>query len=204
MRADRIPLNSGESDRGEQMDPRTEVAIVVVIAIIALLMIAWLVVRKQRSARLRRHFGPEYGSAVREVGPARADAMLLEREKRVEKFSLRALAPDERERFITEWSLVQSRFVDDPQGAVTEADLLVDKVMQARGYPMTDFKQRAADISVDHPHVVANYRAARLIALRQREGQATTEDLRQAMIYYRSLFDDLLETAPVTHKREVA
>lgn len=189
------------------MDPRTEIAIVIVIAIVVVLMIAWLVVRRQRSARLRQRFGPEYDRAVREVGATRADAVLLEREKRVEKFSLRAIAPDERERFISEWRVIQSQFVDDPQGAVTAADLLVDKVMQARGYPMTDFEQRAADISVGHPHVVANYRAARLIALRHREGQATTEDLRQAMIYYRSLFDDLLETtpvAPVTHKREVA
>ena len=189
------------------MDPRTEVAIVVVIAIIAVLMIAWLVVRKQRTAKLRQRFGPEYDRAVHDLGPARADSVLQEREKRVEKFSIRALAPDERERFITDWRLVQSRFVDDPQGAVSEADLLVDKVMQARGYPMTDFEQRAADISVGHPHVVANYRAAHQIALRHRQGQASTEDLRQAMIYYRSLFDDLLEpttAAPVTHKREVA
>ncbi len=189
------------------MDPRTEIAIVVVIAIIAVLMIAWLVIRKQRTAKLRQRFGPEYDRAVHEVGPARADAVLLDREKRVEKFSLRPLASDERERYITDWRLVQSRFVDDPQGAVGEADLLVDKVMQARGYPMSDFEQRAEDISVGHPHVVANYRAAHQIALRHKQGQASTEDLRQAMIYYRSLFDDLLEpapAAPVTHKREVA
>jgi len=189
------------------MDPRTETAIVVVIAIIAVLMIAWLVVRKQRTAKLRQRFGPEYDRAVREVGPGKADSILLDREKRVEKFSLRTLAPDERERFITDWRLVQARFVDDPQGAVSQADLLVDKLMHARGYPMSDFEQRAADISVGHPHVVANYRAAHQIALRHQQGQASTEDLRQAMIYYRSLFDDLLATvsaAPATHKREVA
>jgi len=184
-----------------------ETAIVIGVAVIAVLIIAWLLMRKQRTTKLRHHFGPEYDRAVQEVGTARADAMLLEREKRVEKFSIRGLAPDERERFITDWRAVQSRFVDDPEGAVSAADLLVDKVMQARGYPMSDFEQRAADISVGHPHVVANYRAAHQIALRHRERQATTEDLRQAMIYYRSLFDDLLEAptaTPVTHKREVA
>jgi hypothetical protein len=189
------------------MDPRIATAIVIVIAVIAVLIIAWLVIRRRRTVRLRERFGPEYDRAVHEVGPTRADSVLLEREKRVEKFSIRALDPDERERFVTSWRAVQSRFVDDPQKAVTEADLLVDKVMLARGYPMSDFEQRAADISVGHPHVVANYRAAREIALRHRQGQATTEDLRQATIYYRSLFDELLDakpTAPVTHKREVA
>ena len=189
------------------MDPRTTTAIVIAVAVIAVLIIAWLVIRRQKTARLRQRFGPEYDRAVSEVGPARADSVLLEREKRVEKFSIRALSPDERESFITKWRTVQSRFVDEPEGAVSEADTLVDKVMLARGYPMSDFEQRAADISVGHPHVVANYRAARQIALRHRERQATTEDLRQAMIYYRSLFDELLDTkptAPVTHKREVA
>ena len=189
------------------MDLKIVTAIVIAVAVIAVLIIAWLVMRRQRTVRLRQRFGPEYDRAAHEVGPARADSVLLEREKRVEKFSIRALAPDEGERFITDWRTVQSRFVDDPEGAVSAADLLVDKVMQARGYPMSDFEQRAADISVGHPHVVANYRAAHEIALRHRERQATTEDLRQAMIYYRSLFDELLKapaTTPVTDKREVA
>jgi hypothetical protein len=126
---------------------------------------------------------------------------LLEREKRVKEFPIRELKADERERFVTEWRIVQSRFVDDPQGAVAEADLLVDGLMQARGYPTTDFEQRAADISVTHPRVVDNYRAAHQIAVRHREGQASTEDLRNAIIYYRSLFDDLLQTGT---KKEVA
>src|SRR5579862_6604173 len=119
------------------MDPRIETAIVIAVAVIAVLLIAWLVMRKQRTAKLRERFGPEYDRAVHEVGPARADTVLLEREKRVEKFSLRTLAPDEREHFITAWRLVQSRFVDDPQAAVRDADLLVDEAMQARGYPMS-------------------------------------------------------------------
>jgi len=114
---------------------------------------------------------------------------------------MRNLTAEERERFVTEWRLVQARFVDDPKGAVTDADDLVARLMQSRGYPMSDFEQRAADISVDHPRVVDNYRAAHQIALRQRQGQATTEDLRNAIIYYRSLFDELLQTG---NRREVA
>jgi hypothetical protein len=122
----------------------------------------------------------------------------------VEKFSIRPLGAAERERFISEWRSVQSRFVDDPKGAVTEADKLVIRVMQARGYPMSDFEQRAADISVDHPQVVDNYRAAHEIALRHRRGESTTEDLRNAMLYYRSLFEDLLQPRSIDQRKEVA
>jgi hypothetical protein len=185
------------------VDPKL-VIILVAIAAVVILLIAWAVIRKQRTENLRKRFGPEYDRAVREVGTARADSMLLQREKRVEKFPIRELKADEREHFVSEWRMVQSHFVDDPQGAVTDADLLVDRLMQTRGYPMSDFEQRAADISVDHPRVVDNYRAAREIALRHRRGQATTEDLRTAIIYYRSLFDDLLQTTPIGHKMEVA
>jgi FtsZ-interacting cell division protein ZipA len=188
------------------MDPKVVMAIIIVVAIVAVLIIALLVVRKQRSAKLRQRFGTEYDRTVHEIGQNKAESVLLEREKRVEKFSLRVLSAEERERFISEWRIVQSNFVDDPRRAVGQADLLVDRVMQARGYPMADFEQRAADISVDHPAVVSNYRAARVIAARHRQGQATTEDLRQAMIHYRSLFDELLETSTTTTvvKKEVA
>ena len=184
------------------MDPR--VTALIVIAVIAVLFIFWTVARQRRTADLKRRFGPEYDRVLQESGPRKAEATLLEREKRVEKFNIRALPADERERFVTAWRSVQSRFVDDPKGAVSQADLLVNEVMRARGYPMTDFEQRAADISVTHPHVVGNYRAAHQIALRHQQGHATTEDLRQAMICYRSLFDDLLEPAPVGPRREVA
>jgi hypothetical protein len=174
------------------MDPKTIVVVVVLIAVLAAL--AYVYVRKRRSAELRQHFGPEYDRAVREHGSERrAEAVLGEREKRVEKFRIRELGAEEREGFISQWRAVQARFVDDPKGAVSQADDLVIQVMQGRGYPMADFEQRAADISVDHPDVVDNYRAAHLIALRHRKGDATTEDLRNAMIYYRSLFEDLLE-----------
>ena len=185
------------------MDPKL-IAAVIAVAVIVVLIIAWLVTRKQRTAKLRTRFGPEYDRVVREKGPQKAESTLLEREKRVQRFSLRQLTAEERERFVTEWRGVQSRFVDDPGGAVSAADALLDRLMQARGYPKSDFEQRAADISVGHPGAVDNYRAAHQIALRQREGQATTEDLRNAVIYYRSLFDDLLETTLGKHKMEVA
>ena len=178
--------------------------IIVVVVIVAAVAIVWALVRKRRTVALRRRFGPEYERAVHEHGPGRAESVLLQREKRVEKLHLRELPVDERERFVTEWRVVQSHFVDDPKGAVNDADALVTRLMQARGYPMSDFEQRAADISVDHPRVVDNYRAAHEIALRHRRGEATTEDLRNALIYYRTLFDDLLQSRSVDTSREVA
>ena len=184
------------------MDPKVIVG--VVVAVIVVLLVVWLVLRKRRTDNLRRRFGPEYGRAVREHGPTRGETVLVQREKRVEKFQIRELTVDERERFVTEWRTVQSRFVDDPKGAVFEADDLVSRLARDRGYPMSDFEQRAADISVDHPHVVDNYRAAHEIALRHRKGQATTEDMRNALIYYRSLFDELLQSRTPAERREVA
>lgn len=184
------------------MDPK--ILVVAVVAVVVVLAIAWIVVRKRRTEALQRRFGPEYERTVREHGPGRAESVLVEREKRVEKFPIRELAVDERERFMAEWRVVQSHFVDDPKGAVSDADALVSRLMQARGYPMSDFEQRAADISVDHPRVVDNYRAAHEIALRNWKGEASTEDLRNAIIYYRSLFDELLQTKPAGGKREVA
>ena len=184
------------------MDPKIVVAIGV--AIVVILALVWIVARKRRTETLQRRFGPEYDRALREHGPGKAESVLAQREKRVEKLPIRELPVDERERFVTAWRTVQSRFVDDPRGAVADADDLVSRVMQARGYPVTDFEQRAADISVDHPRVVANYRAAHEIALRHRRGQASTEDLRNAIIYYRSLFDELLQSPTVGERREVA
>ena len=181
------------------MDPKLWIVIAVVV--IAAIVIAWMVTRKRRTQALQHRFGPEYDRTLREKGD-RAEAELLERQKRVEKFSIRELSAVERERFVTDWRAVQSRFVDDPKSAVRDADELVTRLMQTRGYPMSNFEQRAADISVDHPRVVDNYRAAREIAIRHQSGQATTEDLRNAIIYYRSLFDELLSRPAQT--REVA
>lgn len=186
------------------------IAVIVIVAIIVVLAVAWYTMRKRRTEELRRRFGPEYERIAHQRGEHQADTILAERERRVERLHLRRLSADERERFISEWRAIQGHFVDDPAGAVTDADLLVGQLMEARGYPLGDFEQRAADISVDHPRVVENYRAAHEIALRHRRGEANTEDLRKSMIYYRSLFDDLLETktaAPettTTTRREVA
>jgi hypothetical protein len=184
------------------MDPRIAI-VIAVVAVVVVLILALVFMRKRRTENLRKRFGPEYDRTVHEIGPRRAESKLHEREKRVERFSIRPLSESERQHFLTEWRAAQSRFVDDPREAAEDADALVNKVMLSRGYPMSDFEQRAADISVDHPRVVDNYRAAHEIALRQRSGEATTEDLRSALIYYRSLFDDLLETTSTTRK-EVA
>ena len=165
-------------------------AVVIVIGGIATM----LVMRKRRTKRLRGQFGgPEYARAVQEGGSQRkAEAKLEERAERVESFHIRALAPGDHARFMESWRKIQQRFVDSPGGAVTEADQLLGDVMSARGYPVSDFEQRAADISVDHPLVMENYRAGHAIAVRQTMGKATTEDLRQAMIHYRTLFEELV------------
>ncbi|HUN85851.1 MAG TPA: hypothetical protein VMU48_15850 [Terracidiphilus sp.] len=169
-----------------------------VIAIVAIVLVAAVVIivlyEKRRSARLRSRFGAtEYERAIAAGGSRRrAEEQLNEREKRVKSFHLRELSSADRSRFETQWMAVQQNFVDGPIGAVAEADQLLGEVMAARGYPVADFEQRAADISVDHPQVTENYRAAHEIAIRQVNGQATTEDLRRAMIHYRALFDDLV------------
>jgi hypothetical protein len=182
------------------MDTRT-LTFVVIAVVIVIAVVALLVMRKRRSDQLKQRFGPEYDRAVLQHGDARhAEAVLADREKRVEKFSIRALPPGDRERYAEEWANVQKRFVDDPAVAVTQADKLVTKVMTARGYPMSDFEQRTADISVNYPGVVQNYRSARTIVVRHNQGQSTTEDLRQAMVHFRSLFDELLESTPKTEK----
>ena len=182
------------------MDHKMAIVIAVAVAVVVILILASVFMRKRRTENLRKRFGHEYDRTVHEVGPRRAESKLHEREKRVEKFSIRPLSVSERQHFLAEWRAAQSRFVDDPRGAAEDADALVNKVMQSRGYPMSDFEQRAADVSVDHARVVDNYRAAHEIARRQRRGEATTEDLRSALIYYRSLFDDLLETTSTTEK----
>jgi hypothetical protein len=186
-------------------DPILIALAVVVIAVIAVL--SWLYVRKQRTttAGLRQKFGPEYERAVLKHGSERkAEAQLVDREKRVEKLNLRDLDPMERERFSTRWDAIQSRFIDSPKGAVTEADDLVSSLMKTRGYPVSDFDQRASDISVDHPRVVENYRSAHKIELRVGKDAATTEDLRAAMIYYRSLFEELVQLTTTVERKEVA
>lgn len=186
-----------------QLDPRT--IGLIAVAVIVLVAILVIVNLQRRKAALRQRFGPEYERAVRERGSEKeAQAALEQREKRVEKFNIRKLEPAERQKYADRWRVVQSRFVDDPRGAVIDADDTVAALMGARGYPMADFEQRAADLSVEHSHVVNNYRAAHDIAVRHRQGSASTEDLRQAMIYYRTLFEDLLDGRKPGAIKEVA
>ena len=188
------------------MHTNTTLLVVIAAAALVVVAVAILVYQKRRGAGLRQRFGKEYDRAVRERGSEReAQAALERREKRVSRFNIRTLSAVERDRYAEKWRAVQSRFVDDPQGAVIEADDTVMSLMVAEGYPVSDFEQRAADLSVDHPHVVENYRAAHEIAVRHRKGRANTEDLRQAMIYYRSLFEDLLDRRKLgAVKKEVA
>ena len=175
------------------MDTTTLIIILSVILIAAVGMAAVIFLRKRKTKKLRTRFGPEYTRAVQESGGRRqGEAGLQERQKRVEGFTIRPLAPTDRERYIASWRKVQAQFVDDPKSSITEADRLLGDVMSTRGYSVTDFEQRSADISVNHPMVVENYRAAHEIAVRHARGQASTEDLRQAMIHYRTLFDELV------------
>ena len=161
-------------------------------------VVVWFVMQKQRSAKLKQRFGPEYDRAVIDFGGrTRAEAELLKREQRVARLKIVALTPADAARFSQAWSTLQGRFIDSPKGVVVEADQLVRELMEKRGYPMGDFERRAADISVDYPGVVSNYRAAQVIATRDASGEADTEELRKAVIHYRTLFDELLEAKPV-------
>jgi hypothetical protein len=175
------------------MSTTTIIFIGVFVGIAILGIAALIFLQKRRTEGLRTKFGPEYARTLQESGDRRqAEADLNERTKRVEHFKLRVLTPGDRARYTESWRRVQARFVDDPKSAVMEADQLLGDVMFARGYPVSDFDQRTADISVDHPRVVENYRAAHKIAIRHAQGQASTEDLRQAMIHYRTLFVELV------------
>lgn len=171
--------------------------VVVAVIVLALVAAAWLIsreLRRRQSLRLQQRFGPEYSRVISARGDrTRAEAELLARERRVERLELVALTPEDAAKFSQAWGVLQARFIDNPRGVVVEADALVRDLMVKRGYPMADFERRAADISVDHPTVVDAYRSARAIALRDQKGQASTEELRKAVVYYRALFDELLE-----------
>jgi hypothetical protein len=168
--------------------------VLVAVLIVVVVVLAVLLMRSRRSHRLQEEFGPEYERAVEERGDRReAEAELAERRERRSQLDIRPLEPGARERYAERWQAAQRRFVDQPAPAVAEADALVSAVMSERGYPVSDeFDQRAADISVDHPVVVEHYRAAHAISLRATAGDAGTEDLRQAMVHFRALFDELL------------
>jgi hypothetical protein len=165
---------------------------VAILALIALTV--WFIHIKKQSHRLKERFGPEYGRSVADLGSrTKAESELKAREKRVNNLTIMPLTPSEAARFSQTWTDLQGRFVDNPKGTVVQADELVRELMLKRGYPMGDFERRAADISVDHPAVVANYRAAQAIAVRDERGEANTEELRKAVVYYRALFDEMLE-----------
>lgn len=184
------------------MDPQPLLIVVLAAVVVLIGMGFWAYTSRQRQ-RLRERFGPEYQRTVEEAGSAaKADAILKARAARVERFTLRPLSREQARSFAREWQRVQARFVDDPNAAVGEADGLVTQVMTARGYPVDeDFERRADDVSVDHPHVVAHYRAARALMRRRSRGEATTEELRQAIVNYRELFADLLETEDRDRRR---
>jgi hypothetical protein len=179
----------------------TDIVVILAVAVfLAAVLVGLLWLRKRRTARLRAQFGSaEYARTIQKDGSRRhAEAGLEERNQRVEALHVRPLGSGDRARFVESWRGVQARFVDGPAGAVTAADQLLGDVMSTRGYPVSNFEQRAADISVDHPLVLENYRTAHEIALRQTRGQASTEDLRQAMVHFRSLFEELIGDPAIT------
>jgi hypothetical protein len=180
------------------MDTGLLIAIIVVLVLLALLAV--VAGRQRRSRKLRDTFGPEYQRTVEETGNRRAaESELLERTERRERLEIVSLEPAARARYVEAWRHTQAQFVDEPAEATREADRLVTSVMRDRGYPVDDFEQRAADISVDHPQVVDDYRAAHAIAAANERSEASTEDLRQALVHYRSLFEELLEDREDRH-----
>ena len=187
----------------ETMDTQTWIILAGVVVLVLVALAAWVFYQKKQSHRLQERFGPEYGRTVDELGNrTKAELELKAREVRVKNLNILPLAPSEAASFSQAWKALQTRFVDDPKGVVAEADQLVRELMLKRGYPIGDFERRAADISVDHPAVVENYRAAQAIAVRDGRGEADTEELRKAVVHYRALFDELLEVAEV--KQEAA
>ena len=175
--------------------------ILIITVVIAAILVLWFGYMSRKRAQLKARFGPEYDRTVKDVGnPRKAEALLDARAKRVSRYSIRPLSPDEHQRFLAAWTDVQSRFVDDPAGAVADADVLVADLMEARGYPTSDFDHRAEDVSVDHPAVVPHYREAHEIAVRHARAGVATEDLRKAIVHYRALFDDLLDVRQPVRK----
>ena len=175
--------------------------IVLIVVLAAVVTAAWFVIQREKTRKLKRQFGPEYDRMIdEEKSPRRVEAVLQERQKRVAKYDIRPLTKEERELFASKWRATQEHFVDAPREAVAQADSLLTDAMRTRGYPMVDFEQRAADLSVDHPGVVENYRMAHEIALRDAQGSASTEELRKAMQYYRTLFEHVLDTHVLQHR----
>jgi len=180
------------------------IAVLAVAVIVAIAVAIWLAAKKRRTEQLRSKFGPEYNRVARSEGDAaKAESVLLERQKRVKKLDIKPLTTEQRNEFADEWERAQAEFVDDPSGAVVHADALVQEVMKVRGYPIVDFDQRVADVSVDHPAVAQNYRLAHDIATRHKNEEVGMEKLREAMLHYRALFADLLHDGGLQPVRQV-
>jgi FtsZ-interacting cell division protein ZipA len=183
------------------MDTGLLVAILIVLAL--LVVLALFAGRRRRSRKLREQFGPEYDRTVADAGDRKeAESRLQERTERRQRLDIVPLDQADRDRYVEAWRQTQARFVDEPAEATREADRLITAVMRQRGYPVDDFEQRAADVSVDHPQVVDDYRAAQAIASANERSEASTEDLRQALVHYRSLFEELLEVDRADNDRQ--
>jgi hypothetical protein len=175
------------------MDDQTQMSLAVVVVAALIAIAVWLLIKRRKTAALRARFGPEYDRLLQSTkSPADAERELQERQRRVDSFSLRPLPRDEADRFVSSWRTVQRRFVDDPHTAVNEADRLIEDVMRARGYPVEDTAHRLDDLSVEHAAVVNHYRSGREVIVRHGRGEASTEDLRKAMVHFRALFDELV------------
>jgi FtsZ-interacting cell division protein ZipA len=169
--------------------------VIAIAAVVAVLVVAWTAIRTNRTKQLHQQFGSEYDRVAADAPTKReAESELRDRQRRREQFDIRPLSGEERDRFRSRWLAIQAEFVDDPSASVAKADSLIQNVMRARGYPVDDFDTRAADLSVDHPNVVENYRAGHGIAVAHERGNAGTEELRRAVQHYRALFDELVET----------
>jgi hypothetical protein len=165
--------------------------------VVVLALFAWSAFNARKRKGLQDRFGPEYDRTVADAPSRReAESELSERQKRRDELEIEPLPAESRDRYASRWHNTQAKFVDEPQEAVGEADGLIQEVMRERGYPVEDFDQRAADLSVDHPEVISNYRAAHGISVANERGKASTEDLRTAMVHYRALFEELLEHEP--------
>ena len=178
--------------------------LIAVVAVIVIAVVVWSALTKRRTTTLRDQFGPEYDRTLQQTDSRReAEADLSARRERREQLDIRPLTAAAQERYSSQWQQVQSRFVDQPAVSLGQADELVLQVMGERGYPMDDLEQRAADISVDHPEVVEHYRAGQAVTRSAASSDATTEDMRQGLVHYRALFEELLGTDSGTERGEV-
>jgi hypothetical protein len=187
-------INGSDIPGGKGAGMTTGILIVVIIVLVLLVVAAFFFGQQRRTQRLQERFGPEYRRTVARTGDRRtAESDLAGREERRGELNIVELEPPVRDRYVQAWQATQNKFVDDPEAATRDADVLVTKVMRDRGYPVDDFDRRADDVSVDHPEVAENYRNAHALTEANRQGLTSTDDLRQAFVYYRSLFAELLD-----------